>query len=92
MSASAPAPASNATELDSRHCRAICEEIGERLALVLRPVTSELPPRLKELIAQLALLDHDAPSIAPSIEEIGMPEETSLPVASRRGSLLARLA
>ena len=55
--------------LSSRHCRAICEEIGERLAIALRP-PAELPPRLAELVAQLALLDHDAPSIVPDIEDM----------------------
>lgn len=60
----------------SKHCRAICEEIGERLALVLRPAT-ELPPRLKELLDRLALLDHDAPSIVPDIDDMVMPETTS---------------
>lgn len=55
--------------LGSQHCRAICEEIGERLAIDLRPPT-ELPPHLADLIARLALLDHDAPSIVPDIEDI----------------------
>jgi hypothetical protein len=56
------------------HCRAICEEIGERLALVLRPET-ELPPRLAELLDRLVLLD--APSIVPDIEDMAMPETAS---------------
>lgn len=77
MSASATASANNATALDSKHCHAICEEIGERLALVLRP-TMELPPRLKRLLDELALLDHDAPSIAPSIEEMAIVDKRSL--------------
>ena len=59
-------------ELDSDHCRAICDEIGARLALVLRPETADLPPRIAELLDQLALLDHieDAPSISPSLEDM----------------------
>ena len=65
------------TVLGSKHCRAICEEIGDRLALILRPPTSELPPRLQELLDRLALLDRDAPPIAPSIEDIVMPEAAS---------------
>lgn len=57
-------------ELDSDHCRAICDEIGARLALVLQPET-DLPSRIAELLDQLALLDHieDAPSISPSLED-----------------------
>jgi hypothetical protein len=77
MSAMMPMSDSTAVVLDSKHCRAICEEIGERLALVLRP-TAELPPRLKDLLDQLALLDHDAPSIAPSVEDMIMPEAVFL--------------
>jgi hypothetical protein len=63
--------------LAPKHCRAICDEIGERLALVLRPATSDLPPRIAELLDRLALQDHDAPSIAPSIEDMVTLEETS---------------
>ena len=83
-----PVAKSTATTLSSKHCRAICDEIGERLALVLRPAT-ELPPRLKELLDRLALLDHEAPSIVPSIEEMGMP--TSLRAASQQAWPLTRL-
>jgi hypothetical protein len=64
MSASMHTPA-----LSSRHCRAICEEIGERLAMTLRP-PAELPTRLADLLARLAQLDHDAPSIVPDIEDM----------------------
>jgi hypothetical protein len=58
-------------ELDSDHCRAICDEIGARLALVLQPETANLPSRIAKLLDQLALLDHveDAPSISPSLED-----------------------
>jgi hypothetical protein len=62
-------PEGRAMALGSRHCRAICEEIGERLAVTLRPPT-ELPPQLADLLARLALLDHDAPSIVPDIEDM----------------------
>ena len=62
--------------LAPKHCRAICDEIGERLALMLRPTTSDLPPRLAELLDRLALMDHHAPSIAPSIEDMATMEET----------------
>jgi hypothetical protein len=44
--------------------------------LVLRPDTSDLPPRLAELLDRLALLDHDAPSIAPSLEDMVTPRKT----------------
>jgi len=56
-------------ELGSEHAGAI-EEIGARLACILRPTGSDLPPRLAELMYRLSALDHEAPSIVPSIEEI----------------------
>jgi hypothetical protein len=61
--------------LESDHCRAICDEIGARLAFVLQPATSDdLPPRLAELLDKLALLDqHDAPSISPSLDDMTGP-------------------
>jgi len=77
MSPSASVPESNARVLSPRHCRAICEEIGARLAIALPPATRELPPRLAELVDRLALLDHDAPSIVPSIEDTTSLQETS---------------
>jgi hypothetical protein len=76
MSASSVASENTPPELAPRHCRAICEEVGARLALILRPGTSDLPPRLAELLDRLALLDHDAPSIAPSLEDMVTPRKT----------------
>jgi hypothetical protein len=72
-----PSAETTALALDSRHCRAICNEIGERLALVLRPDTPELPPRLAALLQRLALLDDDAPSIVPSLDDMVMAEARS---------------
>jgi hypothetical protein len=63
--------------LDHAHCRAICDEIGERLGLIMRPAASDIPPRLLYLIGKLAELENSAlprlesaPSIAPSVEEM----------------------
>jgi polyhydroxyalkanoate synthesis regulator phasin len=58
--------------IDDEHARAICEEIGERLRDQLRRDMPEtLPRRLRELMDQLAAADHaDAPSLAPSLEDI----------------------
>jgi len=58
------------SRLDSEHCRAICEEIGARLCHALPPTTSDLPARIAELLARLVELDHGAPSIVPSLEEM----------------------
>ncbi len=61
--------------LDHAHCRAICDEIGERLGFILKP--ADIPPRLLYLIGKLAEQEmadlpqlEPAPSIAPSIEEM----------------------
>jgi hypothetical protein len=62
--------------LDHTHCRAICDEIGERLGFILKPA-SDIPPRLLRLIGKLAELEkadlpqlESAPSIVPSIEDM----------------------
>jgi len=55
------------------HARAICEEIGERLRYVLRDDYTNLPPRLRELVNELALQDCEAPSLVPTIAEMTQP-------------------
>jgi hypothetical protein len=60
------------SQLDHTHCRAICDEIGERLREILGRETTEIPPRLLTLIDRLAQLD-DAPSIMSSIKEATSP-------------------
>ncbi len=63
-------------QIDSIHARAICDEIGDRLRTVLRrSADQDLPPRLRDLMEQLAKADDEAsPSIAPSLDEMGMPQ------------------
>ena len=62
---------SNQLQIDSLHCRAICDEIGERLRSVLRPETVGLPIRLQILIDRLADQDRElAPSIVPDLDDI----------------------
>jgi len=63
--------------LDHAHCRAICDEIGERLGFMMKPVTATTPPRLLYLIGKLAELENSAvprlessPSIVPSVEDM----------------------
>jgi hypothetical protein len=66
-------------QIDSVHCRAISEEIGYRLSLVLRKENPELPPRLEMLLDRLRLQDMaSAPSMAPSLEDM-VPLETNIP-------------
>ena len=64
-------------QIDSLHCRAICDEIGDRLREILKQEVLEIPPRLLASIDKLAKLEIDdltqlerAPSIAPSGDEM----------------------
>jgi hypothetical protein len=66
--------------LDHTHCRAICDEVGQRLAQILTRDVLEIPPRLLALLNKLAQLEReqparldDAPSIAPSLAEMSFP-------------------
>jgi hypothetical protein len=61
----------NELQLDSSHCRAICDEIGARLRVILDRETTTMPPRLQVLMLRLAAQELSAsPSIAPSLEEM----------------------
>ena len=56
-------------QIDTTHCRAICDEIGARLRVVLDCEASALPPRLQVLLLRLAEQDMAAsPSIAAPID------------------------
>ena len=57
-------------QLDREHCLAICEEVGERLRILLDRETRALPPRLQLLLDRLVELDHEAPSIVPAMDEM----------------------
>jgi hypothetical protein len=57
--------------LDSIHCRAICDEIGEQLRFSNLRTLTELPTRLRELLDRLREQElEDTPLIAPSIAEL----------------------
>jgi hypothetical protein len=58
--------------LDHVHCRAICDEIGERLRNILDRDASTMPPRILMLLDQLAQSD-GGPSIVPTIDEMSLP-------------------
>jgi hypothetical protein len=69
--------AENGLQIDSTHCRAICDEIGERLHLILDRETTDLPPRLQVLMLRLAAQDlAGPPSIAPSLDDMARDEVT----------------
>jgi hypothetical protein len=55
--------------IDPVHCRAICDEIGERLRYLLKREISGIPPHLLILLDKLADLEF-APSIVPSMDEM----------------------
>lgn len=55
------------------HARAICEEIGERLRYALRGDYTDLPPRLQELMDELARQDCEAPALVPTMAEMTRP-------------------
>jgi hypothetical protein len=62
---------SNQLQIDSLHCRAICDEIGERLRCILRPEAVNLPPRFQILIDRLADQDRElTPSIVPDLDDL----------------------
>jgi hypothetical protein len=68
---------SNRQPIDSEHCRAICDEIGARLRVILSRDLPALPVQLRVLLDRLAEQDDMilAPSIAPSIEDMMWPVE-----------------
>jgi hypothetical protein len=56
--------------LDRTHCRAICDEVGERLRIILAR-GAEMPPQLRRLVARLDELDRvTSPSIVPTFEDL----------------------
>ena len=55
----------NQVDIDHKHSRAICQEIGERLQAYLR-VELELPASLKKQLDQLHQLESQSPSIVPT--------------------------
>jgi hypothetical protein len=58
-------------QIDSGHCRAICDEIGDRLRIVLDRGASATPQRLQMLIDRLAALERaEAPSIVPAMDDM----------------------
>ncbi len=83
-----PKPTAEPLALDHVHCRAICDEIGERLRQVLKLETLEIPHRLLALLDRLAELDQ-APSIVPSMDEMYFPRYTEPTALTMRSADLA---
>jgi hypothetical protein len=60
----------NSIEIDPEHCRAIGQEIGERLRPVLTP-EPEVPANLEARIDRLRALEGASPSIVPDMDGEG---------------------
>jgi len=73
----------NSVDIDHRHSRAICDEIGERLQSHLR-IESELPEGLRMQVEQLHRLEVQSPSIVPDLEH-GFGNDPNKDGASRGG-------
>jgi hypothetical protein len=59
------------SQIDSGHCRAICDEIGDRLRILLDREAGQLPHQLRLLMDRLAELDgEEAPSIVPAMDDM----------------------
>jgi hypothetical protein len=74
----------NELKIDSSHCRAICDEIGDRLRAMLDRESPAMPLRLRLLMDRLAEQDLElAPSIAPSMDDmVWQPELVPDPMVS----------
>jgi hypothetical protein len=73
----------NPMDIDLRHSRAICREIGERLQVHLR-IDSELPASIRKQVHRLYELEGESPSIVPVMKH-GFGNEPRKSV-SRRGA------
>ena len=62
--------------LEPKHCRAICEEIGDRLRQDLTSA-SPLPTRLRKLLDHIAELEGNSPPIIPDCEDEPSPRESA---------------
>ena len=61
----------NNLHIDSTHCRAICDEIGERLYAMLSRESPAMPRHLQLLMDRLAEQDQEtSPSIAPAMDDM----------------------
>jgi hypothetical protein len=65
--------------LDHTHCRAICDEIGERLRQSMAVESVRMPPHLRRLIDRLGELDNVwSPGIVPQVED---PQVSTFPAS-----------
>ena len=60
----------DAIRIDTKHCRAICDEVGERLRQHLDRNLTAPPQKILALLRELELSESEAPSIVPSFEDM----------------------
>ena len=58
----------SAVRIDSSHCRAICDEVGERLRQLIDRSSTAPPQNILALLRKLELNEVEAPSIVPSLD------------------------
>lgn len=56
--------------IGSRHCRAICDEVGERLRYHLDRTMKSPSQKIVDLLRELRLQEQHTPSIVPSLEDM----------------------
>ena len=62
-----------AVHISSRHCRAICDEVGERLRQHLDGTQTSPSQRILMLLRELEARETETPSIVPSLDDISAP-------------------
>jgi hypothetical protein len=62
--------AMSAVRISSEHCRAICDEVGDRLRLYLDGSSAAPSQRIMALLRELERNELEAPSIVPSLEDM----------------------
>ena len=56
--------------ISSRHCRAICDEVGERLLQHFDKTQTAPSQRILMLLRELEAMEAETPSIIPSLDDI----------------------
>jgi hypothetical protein len=62
-----------AVYISSKHCRAICDEVGQRLRQHIDQTQTAPSRRILTLLRDLEARETETPSIVPSLEDIGAP-------------------
>jgi hypothetical protein len=60
----------DAVRINSKHCRAICDEVGDRLRQYIDRTSTAPPEKILALLRELELSELEAPSIVPSFEDM----------------------